>query len=49
MTMCQLRPILFSDDHRKLIDYLKVKVLFYHSRTATISTLVLFIYLFSSF
>ena len=40
MVMYQLGPILFSDDPRKLIDYLKEKGLFYHSRTTMISTLV---------
>ena len=29
MTMCQLGPILFSDDPGKLIDYLKAKGLFF--------------------
>ena len=40
MAMHQLRPILFSEDPRKLIDYLKAKNCYESSRTATISTLV---------
>ena len=40
MKMCQLGHILFNDDPRKLIDYLKAKGWLCHSRTATIFTLV---------